>query len=301
MKEIVHPLPEDIDSVFEFMVQCDIAEFGAPDASREDLEKEWSEDDLQKDIWIARDEGRVCGYAVVGRDGMRFVQDIYIHPTNTPEGVEDRLVQNCIDRFNEWIAEDKMEQKPAFTGYVTMGNHRLQQAYERAGFIRHTYHYQMRIDLAGFSETPVWPAEFGLESFKPGGEMELYQFIQTAFDWEGHTTQPFDSWQSLLFRGGRYDPEFFVLVRRQGKLVGTALAYDEGDKGWIRQLAVSKELRGRGVGSLLLRHMFAVFAARGAQSVSLGVASVNETAWQFYERNGMHRNCEFIEYRRENN
>lgn len=44
--------------------------------------------------------------------------------------------------------------------------------------------------------------------------------------------------------------------------------------------------------------MFHLFQQRGAVSVALGVAAVNETAVQFYERNGMQRRREFIEYRK---
>lgn len=205
MTEIVYPKLEDIDAVYAFMIQCNIAEYGTPDSSREDLEEEWKEADLQKDLWIARDDqGKIAGYALAARHGTRFVQDIYVHPVNTPQGIEDQLLQNCAGRFQEWITEEKMEEKPAFNGYVTMVNKRLQEAYERAGFTRHTYHFQMRIDLADLSQKLEFPTELSLESVKTGGEMELYRFIQTAFDWEVHVTQPFDSWQKLLFRGGRY-------------------------------------------------------------------------------------------------
>ena len=129
--------------------------------------------------------------------------------------------------------------------------------------------------------------------------MELYHFIQRAFDWEGHEDTPIDLWRNLVFRGGRFEPQLFVLVRDAGRLVGAALSYDEEGSGWIRQLAFHKDYRGQGHGSLLLRHMFYLFQQRNAASVALGVASVNANAVNFYERNGMYRSREFIEYRRE--
>lgn len=92
-----------------------------------------------------------------------------------------------------------------------------------------------------------------------------------------------------------------MLVRDEGKLVGAALAYDEEGSGWIRQLAFDRDYRGRGLGSLLLRHMFTLFQQRGAASVGLGVAAVNENAVSFYERCGMHRSREYIEYRKRMN
>jgi ribosomal protein S18 acetylase RimI-like enzyme len=107
-----------------------------------------------------------------------------------------------------------------------------------------------------------------------------------------------DAWRNLIFRGGRFDPEFFVLVRAHGSLVGAALSYAEESGGWVRQLAVAKDYQGKGLGSRLLRYMFSVFYKRNLPGVGLGVASLNNKAWNFYERVGMYRKREFIEYRK---
>jgi len=294
---IVHPQAHEIDEVFDFLVQCDLAEYGEPDTSREDLENEWQEVDLTQDAWIGRDvTGKVCGYGVVSRDGDRLVQDVYIDPGLTPSGVEDELITLCVTRVEEWLAVVPTTEPPQLIGYVTSVSQRLQAAYEGAGFARHTYHYRMQIDLPAPLPLPEWPAGYEVSAYTPQDEVELYHFIQTAFDWPGHTDQPFDSWRSLVFRGGRFDPQLFFLVRQNGKLAGAALSYDEEQGGWIRQLAVGKDQRGSGLGSLLLKHVFAVYSQRGRSNVALGVASVNGTAYQFYEHNGMRRKREFIEY-----
>ena len=296
---IVHPQAYEIDEVFAFLVQCDLAEYGEPDASREDLENEWQEMDLTQDAWIGRDQaGKICGYGVVTRNEDRLVQDVYIDPGQTPAGVEDELISLCVRRVEEWLTAAPTAEPPQLIGYVTSVSQRLQAAYERADFARHTYHYRMQIDLPAPLTLPDWPATYQVSAYKPEDEDELYHFIQTSFDWPGHTDQPFDSWRSLIFRGGRFDPQLFFLVRQNAKLVGAALTYDEEQGGWIRQLAVSKEQRGSGLGSLLLKHVFAVYSQRGRSNVALGVASVNATAYQFYERNGMNRKREFIEYRK---
>lgn len=294
-----HPNQWQLDEVLDFMNRCDLAEFGEEDTSREDLEQLWTEIDLAEDAWIARnDQQRLNGYANVAPAGDGYQMDIYIHPVDSPTVVEDTLMQLCLERaacLDDGAAPDAA---PSLKGYATSQNQRLQRVYEEAGFTRHTYHYRMQIDLITPLPAPQWPANFELSAYQPEAELELYHLIQHAFDWEGHVDSPIEEWRNLVFRGGRFDPQFFVLVRDAGRLVGAALSYDEGGSGWIRQLAFHKDYRGQGLGSLLLRHMFYIFQQRGAASVALGVAAVNENAVSFYERNGMHRSREFIEYRK---
>lgn len=58
--------------------------------------------------------------------------------------------------------------------------------------------------------------------------------------------------------------------------------------GWIRSIGVPGGARGRGVGGFLLCHSFAAFAARGRDTVGLGVDTANATgAPRLYGRNGM--------------
>ena len=154
----------------------------------------------------------------------------------------------------------------------------------------------MQIDFQGEVTQPIWPEEYVLSAFTPAEEKSLYGLIVNAFTWPGHVMTSFETWKEHLFRNGRFDPELFMLVHKGEKLVGAALSYDEGTRGWIRQLAITKELQGKGLGSLLLQHVFSIYYNKGIPTVALGVASENEIANRFYERNGMRRTREFVEY-----
>ncbi|MGW4027102.1 GNAT family N-acetyltransferase, partial [Streptomyces sp. NPDC005009] len=70
---------------------------------------------------------------------------------------------------------------------------------------------------------------------------------------------------------------------------GFLLARDDREAmGWIRGLGVLPAARGRGLGGFLLRHAFAAFAARGRDTVGLGVDTENATgAPRLYDRHGM--------------
>jgi ribosomal protein S18 acetylase RimI-like enzyme len=293
---IKHPVVTDIDQVFQFMIACDIEEYGEGDSSREDLEEQWSEIDLSQDVWVAYNEMQdMIGYANVnGRNG-KYWQEIYSHGKLTPIGMEDELAVLCQNRVKE-LLDLNGEKQAKLKGYVTGVNQRMQQVYEKHGFIKQFYQYRMQIDFTQAYEPPLWPENFVLSAFKPEDENELYQLIQSTFDWEGRSGMSLESWRNLIFRGGRYDPECFVMVRYGGRLVAAALTYAEDANGWIRQLAVAKGYQGKGLGGKLLRYMFHFFYSKGLPRVGLAVASTNINACQFYERNGMRKTREHIEY-----
>jgi ribosomal protein S18 acetylase RimI-like enzyme len=78
--------------------------------------------------------------------------------------------------------------------------------------------------------------------------------------------------------------------------VGACLCFQYPEEGWVRQLGVSPEWQGRGIGEALLRHAFLAFWRRGYTNVGLSVASDNPKARGFYERQGMRCLRQYVEY-----
>lgn len=71
---------------------------------------------------------------------------------------------------------------------------------------------------------------------------------------------------------------------------GFLIARDDREAmGWIRRVGVLPAAHGRGLGGLLLRHAFGAFAARGRDTVGLGVDTRNPThrCARLYERHGL--------------
>lgn len=296
MIKITHPKKDDLEAIFKFMIACDIADMGEADSSREDLEEEWGELDLEQDAWIVMEDGIIRGYASLTGANARFILDMYVHEALTPPGWSDSLLQAGEERMLQ--KKDPQVELIPLTVYSTSSNRESNLLLKRNGFNVHTWHYRMQIDLTvPFAEVP-WPGGFVVRTFQPEDEVELYELIRTTFDWGDHVMPPIETWRSQLFRSGRYDSDLFIVVRKEGRLVGAVLAYNEAPLGWIRQLAIARDLQGLGFGSMLLRHAFHVFTQKGLTSAALGVASVNQKAFQFYERCGMKKTREFIEYRK---
>ena len=295
---IDHPQSSEIDAVFAFMNALDTLEFGVADSSREDLEGDWEQLDLGRDAWAVRKEGKICGFASLRGANGRFMLDLYVHEVLTPPGWSDQLLIAGENRLVQLKQKDLNHDMYQLTVYASSVNSETNAILARKGYEVHSWHYRMQIDFSDQVDPVGWPEGFVVREFRQDDEAELYQLIQSTFDWGDRVTTPLETWRRLLFRGGRYEPELFMLVRKEGRLVGAALCYDESPTGWIRQLAIAKELQGQGYGSMLLRHAFHAFSQRGLTSAGLGVASVNQKACLFYERCGMSKTREFVEYRK---
>lgn len=298
MIEIKHPTSEMINDVLEYMNACDIAEIGKPDSSLDDLAQDWDEIDLEKDAWIVVDDGRICGYACVMGEEQRYTIVFIAHQLLTPAGWADDLFKCALERVNEFKAAQKAGESITIIAYAGKDNQEVNDVLLRFGFSPHTWIFRMQKELTVDEGPVVWPEEFDLKAFRAEDEEELYHLIEKTFDWQEHVMPSIDIWRDHLFRSGRYDPEFFIMVRRQGKLVGAALCYNEEPGGWVRQLAIARELQHQGYGSKLLKHVFHRFAQAGVKSMGLAVASVNQNAFEFYERCGMRKVLEITDYRK---
>ncbi|MFK0254497.1 GNAT family N-acetyltransferase [Streptomyces sp. NPDC090445] len=105
----------------------------------------------------------------------------------------------------------------------------------------------------------------------------------------GHVDRPYEAWLDQVDgRSLDWSPVWIASLPGQGD-VGVLLTRDDRTgMGWVSHLGVRSEVRGRGVGGLLLRHGFAAYAARGRDLVGLGVDIRNETgALGLYEAHGM--------------
>ena len=198
MTRIIHPQRNDLDRVFQFVIACDIEEFGEADTSCEDFEQQWEEADLDRDVWIAIDEQEnILAYAAVSFVNTRYTVELYLSGTLTPIELDRELVKNCLDRV-DGIVLGHQDEKATVVGYSSASNARLCQLFKRSGFQEKTYHFRMQTDFDGIVEKPAWSPAYKLDAYTSNDEQELYQLITKAFDWEGHITPSLESWRWLV-------------------------------------------------------------------------------------------------------
>jgi ribosomal protein S18 acetylase RimI-like enzyme len=118
----------------------------------------------------------------------------------------------------------------------------------------------------------------------------VHALVQEAFGDIGdhHVLASYDAWAAAMLTPLRFDPELYLLAEQDGRLVGVCLTEARDAVGFVRQIAVGRADRGRGVAAALLIEAFRRHAAHGFTATVLGVDTTNTTgALRLYESAGM--------------
>lgn len=283
------PAVDDAQAVLELMIARDIADYGEPDSSLEDLLYDWGDIDLNQDSWLLfAPDNTLAGYAAIYKNNADFAFDLYSHPAYEADKPGESLLGLGEERIEAQLAGDKELGAGSASTVVALVNTADRQALEKAGYKPQKYYFRMLIELDALPGEPVWPEDCELRTIIPGQDDQMiYDFIQAAFDKPGRTPPSFESWRDYMMRPDHFVPELWFLLFQRQELIGAALCYDDPEFGWVRQLGVSSSWRQQGLGSKLLRHTFSVFFERGRKQIALGVDSTNPTAVSFYEKVGM--------------
>ena len=80
------------------------------------------------------------------------------------------------------------------------------------------------------------------------------------------------------------DPDLFLVAETDEEIVGTIIGGYDGRRGMIYHLAVKTDVRGHGIGTLLLEEVERRLQAKGCRKCYLLVTVDNLGAAQFYEQ-----------------
>jgi ribosomal protein S18 acetylase RimI-like enzyme len=141
----------------------------------------------------------------------------------------------------------------------------------------------MRVELPGPGGEPSWPEGIALRTFAPGDARALHALLVHGYRRGGGVVASFDEWLPSMTGDEEFDPELWFLAAAGGELAGAALCWTSA---FVKDVVVHESWRRRGLGEALLRHVVAVFAARGAPAVELKVDAENAAAIALYERLG---------------
>jgi GNAT superfamily N-acetyltransferase len=295
------PVPEDAQRITDLICACDVAEFGEPDFAVQDLETEWRRKgfELTRDAWtLVAPDGSLVAYGDVHKRGDHVLAspNSNVHPDHAGKGLEEALVAHA----EEWTRHHVGARPIPLRWIVNADNLAKTGRLERLKFrvIRHDL--VMRIDMQAPPPAPLVPEGITLRPFEQGrDERAVHAVVQTAFrDMWGHTRDhPYDEWASWLMEHPDWTPELSYLAEAGAEIVGATMVFDFFNGGWIRQLAVLKPWRRRGIGIALLYTIFGAFYVRGVRRVGLAVDSENLTgATRLYKRAGMRVETHYARY-----
>ncbi len=93
----------------------------------------------------------------------------------------------------------------------------------------------------------------------------------------------------------RRDPDLFIGAFDGGRMIGVAIATDDGRKGWINRLAVLPDHRRKGVGRALVDACEDALRRRGRGVFSILIEGRNEASEQLFVTSG-YRDESYIRY-----
>ncbi|MFF1340493.1 GNAT family N-acetyltransferase [Streptomyces sp. NPDC058290] len=284
--------PGDASDICALLNAVDVFEIGRPETDIGTVEADLHHPDvdLAKDSWLAFEGGRLVAYALVWADSGpgRVDSDHYVLPGHREAAV--RLLELMESRARELAAGAgkavlrlQLNVKPTLDADLLPGR----------GY-RTVRRYQvMTRALAPAADLPPAPPE-GLAlrdcAADEADRRRAHALVEETFAAHfGHVERPYGAWLDHL-DARRLDWSLVWIASLPGEGdVGVLLTRDDRTgMGWLSHIGVRADLRGRGIGGFLLRHGFAAYAARGRDTLGLGVDVHNETgALALYEAHGM--------------
>jgi ribosomal protein S18 acetylase RimI-like enzyme len=145
-------------------------------------------------------------------------------------------------------------------------------------------HIRLRKLLNSPIATTPLPSGVALLPLSHTRPIELHALLRAAYATGGGSVGSFDDWWWPLVEDEEFHPDLVVTAANDGRPIGLVQCWTSG---FIKDIVVAPDWRNRSLGSALLTHAFALFAARGAPHVDLKVEAENVTAQRFYQRHGM--------------
>lgn len=296
----------DFASIYEMTRAYELAHDGKAETTLEDIRETHLAPgvDLAKDSCLAFDQaGQLVGY-------MRLKQEQYAKFTLLlrvrEEYPDPRLGEYLLELAETWARERMVQAEPSMRVIFTSllpgtdagGRHR----YEHAGLREIRRYWEMELEMNEAPPVPIWPEEIALRPYVPGRDERLaYDLVETAFqDIWGNIPLRFEEFRHRTVERPTFDPSLWFLAYQGAQAVGAALCRNEGESGWIDDLAVLRIARGKGLGTTLLLHAFGELYRRGQRKVRLDVDSQSLTgAQRIYQRAGMQTVKELVRYEKE--
>jgi mycothiol synthase len=272
---------EDLEAVVDLCNRCDVADLGMPDTEVDDIRSMWRRPgyELGRNSVLVVAGGRPVGYGdMFEGEGFGMVD-----PGWRGRGIGAWLA----GRIEELAV---LEGDPAVEVSAPAGDQAYAGLMERAGYRRGRSTWLMRLDMDGPPPLPDWPDGVEVRTFdREADARAVHRLVQDAFaDIGDQPRRSYEFWVETHLERSDFDPSLWFLATDGGELVGANLAQSGPLGGYVAQLAVRRDQRGRGLGLALLRHGFSELHRRGVREVYLHVDSENRTgATRLYERAGM--------------
>lgn len=268
----------------------DRAWWGRPETALDEIEQRLRlAGHLDAHTRVVETDRGIAGYAV------RFARhdtDLLIAPDL--DAATRRWVENTL---LEWLVEAGVEQ----VDVPAQADEQL-AALGRYGFTPAWSSFEMERPPEALDASATFPDGLVLRAFDPDEHGPAVHEMLYGF-WAAvpsHAHRDLSEWRELFLGYAGFDPGLQLVVWQGEDPVGVAICrVHTGDLGWVAQLGVAPEARGRGLGrALLVEATTRLQAIAGVDTVGLAVAARNAHALGLYRSVGFVVSREWVSCRR---
>lgn len=292
------PTLDDVPEILAVVHASDIVAVGEPDFTTEEVVEILAapNHDPQRDSWVALNEnGRIVGWGYVDNParGQRDNFDVYVHP-EYGRPAQARLLELVVARIAVRATEFGYPYLTARCGAIASEKSYV-DLLQGAGFQFIKRYARMRRDLTPDEPAPTVPNDVTIRLVRHDDDAEMRAFhrvLDSAFrDTPDYLPSSYEVYRERLAALPGIDWDEWFVAEVDGEVVAilqSAGQVAEQDEGWVKNLGVSKEYRGRGLGRMLLQTAFQTYSRKGRWAAGLGVDMTNPTgAYRLYESVGM--------------
>jgi GNAT superfamily N-acetyltransferase len=296
----------DFDSVLSLIIAQNMAGYGEPMLSADNLHKLWQSSnlDLAQDTWVAiAPDGKLAGYAELQHySPAQLASSVYLASAHQRKDIGAHLLHLAETRASSC---NTAASSVALISKVSEHNQTGKQIFEDAGYVLRLSFLMMERATTKPPEPTQWAPGITVRTFLSGQDEQVtYRADEEASEDKGyHTPLTFEEWaKRMSLNTAEFDPTLWFLACSEDEIAGVALNFYSRatHTGWIDHLGVRRPWRNKGIGKALLLHSFGEFHRRGIDRFRLSVDSQSLTnAPRLYERVGMHTIQQYHIYKKE--
>jgi len=219
---------------------------------------------------------------------------LHVHPEYAPDLVGNYLLSWADQRARQVLDIAPPGEKVVLLITADGQDTKKQQILQTNGYVKERIFWRMLIEIDSLPSIKELPEGFSVRNHIVGqDDRAMYETMESAFaDHWRHVPITYDQWAHWNLEEDEFNPDLWFFATQAEAIVGGLMAWptfnDETDTGWISDLGVLKEWRGRGIGESLLAHAFRAFYEKGIKKAALLVDTDSQTgALRLYERVGM--------------
>jgi ribosomal protein S18 acetylase RimI-like enzyme len=145
------PAAGELEQITRLIITCDIAQYGAPDSTIEDLLSDWqgSSFNLETDAWvIVTTKGDLVGFACVwDKEHEQLSTFLCVHPDYRSRGIGTLLLRLAEERARQHVRYARPGARVALTDTVSDCNEAAKGLLEQEGYLCVRTFWRMLIEM----------------------------------------------------------------------------------------------------------------------------------------------------------